>query len=105
MKTIHHKVIFVGIAVFVVAGGGAAAGLGAASRLTQNVEVVTQDAQSLRNHMQADMMHDALRGDVLASLLARDPGAGSTSCNLLNCKQILIQFMIAYAKIPQNSHP
>ncbi|WP_395142755.1 methyl-accepting chemotaxis protein [Armatimonas sp.] len=29
-------------------------------------------AQAIRNHMQADMMHDALRGDVLAMLLAKE---------------------------------
>ncbi|TGU03581.1 methyl-accepting chemotaxis protein, partial [bacterium M00.F.Ca.ET.156.01.1.1] len=32
--------------------------------------------QILRNHMQADMMHDALRADVFASLLASNPAAG-----------------------------
>ncbi len=31
-------------------------------------QVISSDA--LRNHMQADMMHDALRGDVTAALLA-----------------------------------
>ncbi|WP_245653508.1 methyl-accepting chemotaxis protein [Sphingomonas pituitosa] len=28
----------------------------------------------LRNHMEADMMHDAIRSDVLAALASRDPG-------------------------------
>ncbi len=30
----------------------------------------------LRNHMEADMMHDAVRSDVLAALASREPGIG-----------------------------
>ncbi len=59
---------------------GLALALAAALGLTGIVELNTvADASStlaesglaLRNHMAADMMHDAIRGDVLASMLAR----------------------------------
>ncbi|WP_184058972.1 methyl-accepting chemotaxis protein [Sphingomonas aerophila] len=33
-------------------------------------------SELLRNHMNADMMHDAIRADVLAALQARDPKSG-----------------------------
>src|SRR5262245_51792467 len=46
-------------------------GLSVASRGLSSV-VVT--GQALRNHMEGDMMHDALRADVLAALLAETPG-------------------------------
>lgn len=45
-------------------------GLVTQSRQTAALNSVTVKLQSLRNHLEADMMHDALRGDVLAALLA-----------------------------------
>jgi methyl-accepting chemotaxis protein len=47
-----------------------------ASTLTANTTEVTRVGEILRNHMQADMMHDALRADVLASILASQAGSG-----------------------------
>ncbi len=38
--------------------------------LTRSLQQVEVSGEALRNHMQADMMHDAVRGDVFASLLA-----------------------------------
>jgi methyl-accepting chemotaxis protein len=75
MTTIRNKMVFVSIAMFVLAGGAAGAGLWGAVKLTKNVADVTQAADILRNHMQADMMHDALRADVLSSLMAQNPAA------------------------------
>jgi methyl-accepting chemotaxis protein len=37
-------------------------------RLVGSLELSTEVASALRNHLQADMMHDAIRGDVLLSL-------------------------------------
>jgi methyl-accepting chemotaxis protein len=37
-------------------------------RLVSSLEMSTEVAAALRNHLQADMMHDAIRGDVLLSL-------------------------------------
>jgi methyl-accepting chemotaxis protein len=36
---------------------------------------MTEATAALRNHMEGDMMHDALRGDVMAALLAETPEA------------------------------
>lgn len=41
------------------------------SQLLAAMQAQVNSADALRNHMQADMMHDALRGDVLAARLAR----------------------------------
>lgn len=76
MKTIRQKMVVVGVVVLALAGGASGAGLWESGRLTGNIEGVLHDAQALRNHMQADMMHDALRADVLAALLAQDPSSG-----------------------------
>jgi methyl-accepting chemotaxis protein len=49
-----------------------------AGQLVRSLEMSTEVASALRNHLQADMMHDAIRGDVLLSLheAARANGAG-----------------------------
>lgn len=53
---------------FVLLIGGV--GFAAAERLVDQTEHVATGGSALRLQMQADMMHDALRGDVLAALLA-----------------------------------
>ncbi|MFB2565941.1 methyl-accepting chemotaxis protein [Rhizobium sp. IMFF44] len=76
MASIQQKIILASVAIFVIAGGATGVGIWSASTLTQNAEKIAGSAQILRNHMQADMMHDALRADVLAALLASDPASG-----------------------------
>jgi methyl-accepting chemotaxis protein len=76
MTSIQHKIVVASIAIFALSGGATAVGIWSAATLTGNAEAVTQSSQVLRNHMQADMMHDALRADVLASLLAANPASG-----------------------------
>ncbi|GAJ94265.1 methyl-accepting chemotaxis protein [Rhizobium rhizogenes] len=76
MALIQHKIIVASAAIFALAGGATGVGLWSATTLAQNNAEVARSSQVLRNHMQADMMHDALRADVLASLLAANPAAG-----------------------------
>ncbi|MFP3547504.1 methyl-accepting chemotaxis protein [Rhizobium sp. SIMBA_035] len=76
MASIQHKIIIASVAIFALAAGAAEVGIWAASTLSANSADGAQSAQILRNHMQADMMHDALRADVLAALLASNPAAG-----------------------------
>ncbi|MGZ2450460.1 methyl-accepting chemotaxis protein [Rhizobium ruizarguesonis] len=76
MASIQHKIIIASIAIFGLAGGATGVGIWSASILSANSADVSRSAQILRNHMQADMMHDALRADVLASMLASNPAAG-----------------------------
>jgi methyl-accepting chemotaxis protein len=76
MSTIQQKMTLVSGLVFLLAGGAAATGLWAAGELTLHIRSVSTSAESLRHHMQADMMHDALRADVLSAMLAKNPDAG-----------------------------
>ncbi|NYT34514.1 methyl-accepting chemotaxis protein [Rhizobium sp. WYCCWR 11128] len=75
MASIQHKIIIASIAIFALAGGATGVGIWSASILSENNAEVARSSQILRNHMQADMMHDALRSDALASLLASNPAA------------------------------
>jgi methyl-accepting chemotaxis protein len=62
----------VGGALLAAATGGA--GLWGKVRLVSALQDVQTTATAISNHMACDMMHDALRGDVLAVMLARTPG-------------------------------
>jgi methyl-accepting chemotaxis protein len=75
MASIQRKIILASIAIFALAGGATGVGIWSASLLSENSSEIARSGQILRNHMQADMMHDALRSDVLASLLSSNPAA------------------------------
>jgi methyl-accepting chemotaxis protein len=78
MPSIQHKIIIASVAIFALAGSATGVGIWSAGTLAGNNADVARSAEVLRNHMQADMMHDALRADVLASLLAANPATGIT---------------------------
>jgi methyl-accepting chemotaxis protein len=68
--TLRHKLI--GFAAILIALIAAIGGMSysAVSDLSSDLAQTTLTAQALRNHLEADMMHDALRGDVLSALRA-----------------------------------
>jgi methyl-accepting chemotaxis protein len=76
LRTINHKVMGAGAAVMVLCTASAGAGLWSTARLDDALQGANVSAAVLRNHMEADMMHDALRADVLSSQLAGDAGSG-----------------------------
>ncbi len=78
LNTINRKTMAAGAAVLTLAATTAGAGLWAAAHLSQALTSAMQSAEVLRTHMDADMMHDALRADVLAALRAGAGQAGST---------------------------
>jgi methyl-accepting chemotaxis protein len=61
------------VSLFVVIGGS---GLTSALMLGAAISEMQDTSTALENHLSADMMHDALRSDVLMSLVARDPAFG-----------------------------
>jgi methyl-accepting chemotaxis protein len=75
-KTIQQKVILGCIVILALCVGSAGGGLWVATDLTAALKRSSDSAGLLRHHMQADQMHDALRGDVLSALLSRNPEAG-----------------------------
>ncbi len=73
--SIGAKITLAGALSFAFAATAAAAGLWVSTRYYDGVHKTVSAARVLRNHMQADMMHDALRADALAALLATDPAS------------------------------
>lgn len=61
----------VSIAAAIVAGGTGLFGMNLAGQSTDRVTMI---ADAIRHHMEGDMMHDALRGDVLLALKASAEG-------------------------------
>jgi methyl-accepting chemotaxis protein len=76
MASIQQKTILASVAIFFIAGSATGVGMWATETLNRNGEYVALSADVLRNHMQADMMHDALRSDVLAAILSSDEKMG-----------------------------
>ncbi len=60
--------MLLGAGALVVVGAVSVRGL---ARVSRGFESQQAGAEALRHHLECDMMHDALRGDVLAALLAR----------------------------------
>ncbi|TAJ74686.1 MAG: methyl-accepting chemotaxis protein [Phenylobacterium sp.] len=76
--SINGKVIAAGAIVLVLASATAAAGLWAATHLSGALTRAMRSSEVVRLHMDSDMMHDALRADVLMALRAADPASGVT---------------------------
>ncbi|ADL00621.1 methyl-accepting chemotaxis protein [Brevundimonas subvibrioides] len=74
LLTIRSKVRFAGLFMAMLCTLGPVAGLLVAGALSQAMEDSAAGASIMRSHMEADMMHDALRSDVLAALLAAQQG-------------------------------
>ncbi len=69
LKVKTKLLVFV-ILVVVVTGMVGLAGYRGLVAVDESMDQIVINAHAQKNHMAADMMHDALRGDVLASLLA-----------------------------------
>ncbi len=61
------------IAVLVLSAGGAS--IWSSRQQSAALELMNKSSALLRNHMEADMMHDAIRADVLSVLVATSGGA------------------------------
>jgi len=62
--------------MFILASGITGVGMWSANVLLSNSDAVNRSSEILRNHMEADMMHDALRADVLAGIMAAETSTG-----------------------------
>ncbi|WP_115555998.1 methyl-accepting chemotaxis protein [Xanthomonas campestris] len=69
MKIMHMLGVLVLVAVIALLALGGV-GYGGQRDLLDEITAQVTSSDALRNHMQADMMHDALRGDVTTALLA-----------------------------------
>jgi methyl-accepting chemotaxis protein len=77
MKTtsINQLVMGAGLALMLLFGVSTGAGLWVAFDLAHQLEEQTLSAKILQIHQEADMAHDALRGDVLLAFQSQTPGS------------------------------
>jgi methyl-accepting chemotaxis protein len=69
LSSIKNRFILAGALILLLCAGSAGSGIWAANRLSNQLVQSDRSASLLRNHLTADMMHDALRADVYAALL------------------------------------
>lgn len=74
--SITQKMTFAALAVLFLIITSSGAGMWVAFKLSGGLDRAMASSRVLRTHMGADMMHDALRADVYAALLAHDPDMG-----------------------------
>ena len=71
--TIKAKLIALGAGALIFTGVVGAIGYRALLSSSVTADHMAAADQALRNHLEADMLHDALRGDVYSAFLARTP--------------------------------
>ena len=71
---LRQQVIGLGVVAVMVAGLVGAIGLYASARLADAIEQAVAMGSALQSSQEADMMHDAVRGDVLSALLGAHNG-------------------------------
>jgi methyl-accepting chemotaxis protein len=82
LSTIRSKVKFAGLVMVILCALGSGSGLLIAASLSGSMADSARIAEVMRNHMQADMMHDALRADVLAAMLAAQQGQNDSMAGI-----------------------
>ncbi|SUS03255.1 Chemoreceptor McpA [uncultured Defluviicoccus sp.] len=76
LKTLNQKAMAGAVSMFALVLVCGAADFWTAETLSAALGDAETDGEMIRTHMSADMMHDALRADVLAALAARSPESG-----------------------------
>ena len=73
--TIKHRMLALsGLCLVLLVAVGIAGGIGA-HRILRTSQGIARTALAIRNHLEADMMHHALRADVLAALASDTPAS------------------------------
>jgi methyl-accepting chemotaxis protein len=75
-RTLSQKALAGAVSMFALVAVCGGANLWSTTVLTTGLLDAETDADMLQSHMTADMMHDALRADVLAALTSLSPGSG-----------------------------
>ena len=76
MASLGQKIIGASAGAALLCAATAGAGLWVALSLGSALDRAETSARILRLHMHADMMHDALRGDVGGAIMSSDPTLG-----------------------------
>ncbi|HYV89930.1 MAG TPA: methyl-accepting chemotaxis protein [Candidatus Polarisedimenticolia bacterium] len=84
LKTLSQKALAGTVSMFALVALCGAVDVWTAETLSGALADGDRDADLLQTHMTADMMHDALRADVLAALAARSPESGLKISDVMN---------------------
>jgi methyl-accepting chemotaxis protein len=76
MASLGQKIIGASAGAALLCAATAGTGLWVAFSLASALDRAETSGKILRQHMHADMMHDALRGDVGGAIMSADPGLG-----------------------------
>ena len=76
MASLSQKIMGASIGAALLCAAAAGAGLWVAVSLSHALDRSAASSRVLRLHMHADMMHDALRGDVSGAIMSTDPSLG-----------------------------
>lgn len=72
-NSIGRAVTIGGAGLLLIVGASSLAGLMGVRGVAAALDDATQTAALVQHHLTADMMHDAIRGDVLSAVLSQDP--------------------------------
>ncbi len=72
-SSLNRAALAASASLLAVVGACGGIGLWSSTTLSGAIQDSQRTAELLRSHLAADMMHDAIRGDVLNALLTRDP--------------------------------
>lgn len=78
LSSLNRAALAASASLLAVVGACGGVGLWSTATLSGALRDSEQTAELLRSHLSADMMHDAIRGDVLTALLSRDSSTGLT---------------------------
>jgi methyl-accepting chemotaxis protein len=76
LKSINQKAFAISAAIALLIAGCCGIGAWIALDLVNDLKQSSVSGSMVRTHMDSDMMHDALRADVLAAAVSRDPAYG-----------------------------
>ena len=94
-SSIRKQLLGIGIVAAVGISLVMAGGLWQIAQLSGGIGEVTTIGNAIRNHMRADMMHDALRGDVFRAFLAESAQAGEQALNDLDAHATIFEASVA----------
>ena len=97
--TINRKLLGLSAVSAALAFSLGASGFWGVSQLSGVAGRLTTTAEAIQNHMDADEMHDALRGDVLAAVLVDEASAGRASTAAADLVRHTKQFREALEKM------
>lgn len=93
LQGIGAKVFMAGVSMFALVVGSTGAGIMVANEYAASAQESARSTDMMRHHMMSDMMHDAIRGDVIGALLSSRSGIGD---DLATVEQALAEHVATF---------